>query len=222
MRTRRSRPRNCTNIATIVPGRSEETIIVVAHRDNAGADEPLGENASGTATLIELARGFAPQELGPDPIPQHTLVLLSSDAGAFGGAGAARFVSESALAARAIAVVILDDLGRGRPRLAIAGDDSVSPARTLRTAAVASPRKSAPPLVALDPAQLVGPEHVALDEQAARRRAVGGHADERGSGTRRPQSAGSRGVHEASSAADATAGGASARPTASSPTAPRG
>ncbi len=125
------------NIVTIVPGRSRETIVLVAHRDNAGAEQPLGENASGTATLIELARSFAPQETGPDPLPNRTLVLVSTDAGAFGGAGAARFVAESALARNAIAVVVLDDLGRGHPSLAIAGDHPVSPARTLlRTAAV--------------------------------------------------------------------------------------
>jgi hypothetical protein len=126
-----------TNIVTVVPGQSEETIVIVAHRDNAGAEEPLGENASGTGTLIELGRGFAPQEIGPDPLPQHTLVLVSTDAGAFGGAGAARFVETSPLAERAIAAVILDDLGRGRPRLAIASDTPASPARTLvRTASV--------------------------------------------------------------------------------------
>ena len=88
-----------TNVVTVVPGRSDETIVVVAHRDNAGAEQPLGENASGTAALIELARGFAPQELGPDPVPKRTLVLVSTDAGAFGGAGAARFVGESPLRA---------------------------------------------------------------------------------------------------------------------------
>jgi Peptidase family M28 len=125
------------NIVTVVPGRSDETIVLVAHRDNAGVEEPSGENASGTATLIELARGFAPQELGPDPLPQHTLVLVSTDAGAFGGAGAARFVTQSPFARSAIAVVVLSDLGRGRPRLAIAGDDPVSPARTLVRTAVA-------------------------------------------------------------------------------------
>ena len=122
------------NIVSVVPGRSQETIVLVAHRDNAGAEQALGENASGTATLIELARGFAAQEVGPDPLPEHTLVLVSTDAGAFGGAGAARF-AESELAGQAIAVVILDGLGRGRPHLAIAADDPVSPARTLvRTA----------------------------------------------------------------------------------------
>ena len=98
---------------------------------------PLGDNASGTAALVELARGFAPQELGPDPLPQRTLVLVSTDAGSYGGAGAERFASTSPLARSAIAVVVLDGLGgTGRPRLAIAGDEPVSPARALvRTAA---------------------------------------------------------------------------------------
>ena len=125
------------NVVTVVPGRSEETIVVVAHRDNAGTGQPLGDNASGTAALIELARGFAPQEDGPDPQPDRTLVFLSTDAGSYGGAGAERFASKSPLARAAIAVVVLDGLGgNGRPRLAIAGDEPVSPARALvRTAA---------------------------------------------------------------------------------------
>ncbi len=126
------------NVVTIVPGRSEETIVLVAHRDNAGADEPLGDNASGTAALIELASAFAPQEAGPDPLPQRTLVLVSTDAGAYGGAGAARFARESPLADAAIAVVVLDGLGgRGRPRIAIAGDGPASPARALVSTASA-------------------------------------------------------------------------------------
>ena len=125
------------NIVTIVPGRSRETIVLVAHRDNAGAEQPLGENASGTATLIAASLVASRHRDGPDPLPNRTLVLVSTDAGAFGGAGAARFVAESALARTAIAVVVLDDLGRGHPSLAIAGDHPVSPARTLlRTAAV--------------------------------------------------------------------------------------
>jgi hypothetical protein len=52
------------NVVTVVPGRSDETIVVVAHRDNAGTARTLGDNASGTAALIELARGFAPQGAG--------------------------------------------------------------------------------------------------------------------------------------------------------------
>ena len=62
---------------------------------------------------------------------------MSSDGGSYGGAGAERFASTSPLAQSAIAVVVLDGLGgRGRPRLAIAGDEPLSPARALvRTAA---------------------------------------------------------------------------------------
>jgi peptidase M28-like protein len=67
------------NVVTVIPGRSEEAIIVVAHRDNAGVSQPLGDNASGTAALAELARGYAPQELAPAPQPDRTLVLVSTD-----------------------------------------------------------------------------------------------------------------------------------------------
>src|SRR5918994_151783 len=116
------------NIVSIVPGRSDQAIVVVAHRDNAGEDEELGENASGTAMLIELARGFAAQEIGPAPLPDHTLALVSTDAGAFGGAGAARFIRASPLSRGTLPVLVLEALGRGRLRLAIAGDDPVSPA----------------------------------------------------------------------------------------------
>ena len=125
------------NLVTVIPGRSQQAIVLVAHRDNAGVDSPFGNNASGTAALIELARGFAPQETSPTPRPQRTLVLVSTDAGAYGGAGAARFAAESPYAHGALAAVVLDGLGGpGRPRIAIAGDTPHSPAPTLvRTAA---------------------------------------------------------------------------------------
>lgn len=130
------------NVVTVVPGRAAETVVIVAHRDNAGANQPLGDNASGTAALIELARGFASQEIGPDPSPQRTLVLVSTDAGAYGGAGAARFAETSQYADAAIAVVVLDGLGgRGRPRIAIAGDSPASPARALVSTASARVRE---------------------------------------------------------------------------------
>jgi Peptidase family M28 len=125
------------NVTTVVPGRSSDAIVAVAHRDNAGSEQPYADGASGTAALIELARAFAPQQSGPDPLPQHTLVFVSTDAGAYGGAGAERFAKSSPFAEQAIAVIVLDDLGgRGRPRIAVAGDGAFSPARALvRTAA---------------------------------------------------------------------------------------
>ncbi len=125
------------NVVSVVPGRSDETIVLVAHRDNAGTARRLGDNASGTAALIELAREFAPQEVGPAPLPQRTLVFVSTDAGAYGGAGAERFAETSPLARKAIATIVLDGIGgSGPPRLGLAGDQPVSPARALvRTAA---------------------------------------------------------------------------------------
>ena len=120
------------NLVTVIPGRAEEAIIVIAHRDNAGVEQPLGDNVSGTAALIELARGYASQDSVPSPMPQRTLVLVSTDGGAYGGAGAQRFAEVSPHAEGAIAAVVLDGIGGGgRPRLAIAGDAAVSPARVL-------------------------------------------------------------------------------------------
>ena len=126
------------NVIAVVPGRAEDTIIVVAHRDNVGADRPYGDNASGTAALIELARGFGPQETAPAPLPNRTLVFVSTDAGAFGGAGAARFAAQSPYTESALAVIVLDGLGGGgHPRIAIAGDRPASPARALVSTASA-------------------------------------------------------------------------------------
>ncbi len=120
------------NLVTVVPGRSEEAIVVVAHRDNTGPSRAYGENASGTAALVELARGFAPQRVVPAPLPNRTLILVSTDGGAYGGAGAVRFARTSPHAEQALAAISLDALGGGeRPYLEIAGDGSRSPSRTL-------------------------------------------------------------------------------------------
>ncbi len=130
------------NLVTVVPGRSEASIVLVAHRDNAGTEEPLGDNASGTAALIELARGFAPQGASAAPLPQRTLVLVSTDGGAYGGAGAVRFAETSPYTDAALAVIVLDGLGgRGRPRIAVAGDETRSPAPRLVSTAGARVRE---------------------------------------------------------------------------------
>ena len=126
-----------TNVVSEVPGRSEEAIVIVAHRDNAGLGEPGADDATGTAALLELARSFAPQG-GQSPELEHTLVLVSTDGGAYGGAGAAHFVRTSPVAKHALAAVVVDDLASaGDAHIAIAGDTPVSPARTLVRTAVA-------------------------------------------------------------------------------------
>jgi hypothetical protein len=125
------------NVIAVVPGRSEESIVLVAHRDNRGADGS-GDNASGTAALIELARGYGAEGTAPAPMPQRTLVFVSTDAGAFGGAGARHFARESPYAHGALAAVVLDGIGGGgAPRLAIAAGRPASPARALVSTASA-------------------------------------------------------------------------------------
>lgn len=147
------------NVVTVVPGRSDQTVVVMAHRDNAGTDLPEEDNAAGTAALVELAKGFAPGELGPGPQPQRTLVFVSTDAGVYGGAGAARFGATSPYVDHAIAAIVLDGLGgSGRPVLEIAGDVPVSSARALVGTAAAriEERTGAAPLLPSMATQLVG------------------------------------------------------------------
>ena len=47
------------NLAAVVPGTLDETIVIVAHRDNNGRTAGANDNASGTAALVELARPYA-------------------------------------------------------------------------------------------------------------------------------------------------------------------
>ena len=125
------------NLAAVVEGTLDEVIVVVAHRDNNGVSAGANDNASGTAALVELARAYATAGTTESARkPLHTLVFLSTDGGAYGSRGIARFAEHSPLARRAVAVVSLDALGgSARPRLEIAGLDRRSPPPSLvRTA----------------------------------------------------------------------------------------
>ncbi|MBA2332967.1 MAG: M28 family peptidase [Actinobacteria bacterium] len=127
------------NLVSVIPGPSSRTIVFMAHRDNTGEARGTNDNASGTAALIELARAFAPVAgpSGAQTTPAHTLVFVSTDGGAYGALGAARFAAISRFRNDAVAVVSLDAIaGRGPPRLVLAGDEPRSPAPVLvRTAA---------------------------------------------------------------------------------------
>ncbi len=126
------------NLVTVVPGSSDEVIVIVAHRDNTGGSSRAGENASGTAALVELIRSYAVTgSAGRRLEPHHTLVFLSSDGGAYGSLGAARFARTSPLSERAVAVLSLDGLaGAARPRLELASYTShASPPALYRTVA---------------------------------------------------------------------------------------
>ena len=67
------------NLGFVVKGRSTDTIVVMAHRDDSGLGAGANDNASGTAALLELARIYAPPVTADraggtgahDPLPLH-------------------------------------------------------------------------------------------------------------------------------------------------------
>lgn len=126
------------NLVSVVRGASDEVIVIVAHRDNRGGSTGAGENASGTAALVELIRSYAlTGGVRRRLEPHHTLVFLSSDGGAYGALGATRFARTSPLAERVVAVLSLDGLaGAARPRLELASYTShATPPALYRTVA---------------------------------------------------------------------------------------
>ncbi len=133
------------NLVTVIPGRTADAIVVMAHRDTLPGGPGADDNASGTAALIELARAYATPTAraatgGLAPI--HTLIFLSTDAGAFGGLGARRFARSSPYAPRTVAAINLDAVSSpGQPRLEIAGEGPRSPSSLLVGTAAARLRE---------------------------------------------------------------------------------
>ena len=122
------------NLVAEAVGRSPRTIVVMAHRDNDGRGPGANDNASGTAMLIQLARSYATPPGVPATAlhPNHTIVFLSTDGGAFGGLGAAWFAKHSPLRHDVAAVINLDSVGGpGRVRLLFNGDVPRTPSGTL-------------------------------------------------------------------------------------------
>ena len=122
------------NLFAEAVGRSPRTIVVMAHRDNDGRGPGANDNASGTAMLIQLARAYAtPPGVPPSALhPNHTIVFLSTDGGAFGGLGAAWFAQHSPLRHDVAAVINLDAVGAaGRLRLLFNGDVPRTPSGTM-------------------------------------------------------------------------------------------
>jgi Peptidase family M28 len=139
-------PLSFENVAAVSFGRSRQAIVVLAHRDNIGAGPGANDNASGTAALIELARTHAAPRLaqttGRFLLPLHTFVFLSTDGGAFGGLGAARFAERSPFADRIRAVIDLTALtGPGRVQVHVAGDTPRTPPPSLVNTAAARVRE---------------------------------------------------------------------------------
>jgi hypothetical protein len=122
------------NVIAEALGRSPRTIVVMAHRDNDGSGLGADDNASGTAMLVQLARAYgSPPGFSGRPLrPNHTILFVSTDGGAFGALGAAEFAAHSPLAADVGAVIDLDSVGgAGRIRLQLNGDTPRNPSGTL-------------------------------------------------------------------------------------------
>jgi hypothetical protein len=120
------------NLWAVAQGQSSDAIVVMAHRDDTGTGPGANDDASGTAALVELARGYAQAgtPAGQRVRSAHTIVFLSTDAGSFGGLGALRFADHSPF--HVVATINLDAIaGRGPPRIVITGDTPRSPAASL-------------------------------------------------------------------------------------------
>jgi hypothetical protein len=117
------------NLLAFRPGRSQKTILLMAHRDDSGTGTGANDNGSGTAALLELARAYAPAA-GTTRVPlPYRLAFLSTDGATAGGLGAAWFAAHAAEVENVIEVINLDAVaGPGRPRLELAGDTPRSPA----------------------------------------------------------------------------------------------
>jgi hypothetical protein len=95
--------RTLENVVGVWPGSQPGSIVIVAPRDALGA--PAKAGASGTATLMELARDLSGETL-------HRTVVLASTSGSAGVSGAIRLAST--LAAPVDAVLVLGDLAGAR------------------------------------------------------------------------------------------------------------
>ena len=93
---------------------------LLAHRDDSGTGPGANNNASGIAALIQLVRSYGTAR-GARPVsPQHTLVFVATDGGAFGDLGARRFAETHP--GHIVAAVVLNSIAsRGRPRLVLIG-----------------------------------------------------------------------------------------------------
>src|SRR5438093_1801229 len=121
------------NLVAEAVGRSPRTIVVMAHRDNDGRGPGANDNASGTAMLIQLARAYGvPPGLPSGQLrPNHTILFVSTDGGAYGGVGAAWFAAHSPFRNDVAGVINLDSVGGNRRiRLEFGGDIPREPSGT--------------------------------------------------------------------------------------------
>ena len=130
------------NLAVVIPGSADGAIVFAAHRDTSGVGMGANDNATGTAALIQLARAYSSAgSTGLRPTPLHTLIFLSTDAGAWGDLGAKRFARSSDLRHDVLVAVVLDGLAGSTPRIDTSGDAGRAPAPVFVRTVVARVRE---------------------------------------------------------------------------------
>jgi aminopeptidase YwaD len=111
------------NVIGTLKGKRQETIVMGGHYDSVAAGPGAGDNASGTATILELAR-----VMGARPQPEHTLVFIAFDAEELGLFGSRAYVDglSQAQLAQMRAMLNFDMLGAGGGPLILMGDGNVA------------------------------------------------------------------------------------------------
>lgn len=111
------------NVIGTLKGRTDETIVMGGHYDSVAAGPGAGDNGSGTAVILELARTMAQK-----PQPEHTLVFIAFDAEELGLVGSRAYVDE--LSAEQLqnvrAMLNFDMLGAGSGPLVLMGNGDVA------------------------------------------------------------------------------------------------
>ena len=96
------------NVVCVLPGESDQEILVLAHHDIAPTTiEGADNDGSGVAILLHLAEIFAAEGQ-----PKYTLVFVSDDAEEYGMIGSKRYVDTHPSPDNIIAGISLDNLGR--------------------------------------------------------------------------------------------------------------
>ncbi len=96
------------NAICVLPGESDQQIVLTAHHDQAPTTTQGADNdGSGVAILVHLA-----EILAGEGTPPHTLVFLFADAEEWGNGGTARFLETHPDPKKILAAVSLDNLGK--------------------------------------------------------------------------------------------------------------
>jgi aminopeptidase YwaD len=111
------------NVIGTIPGKTDETIVLGGHYDSVPAGPGAGDNASGTAVFIELARAMAGKAQ-----PNYTLVFIAFDAEELGLLGSRAYVNDLSdeQLGKIRAMLNFDMLGAGGGPLILMGDGDVA------------------------------------------------------------------------------------------------